>query len=733
VLANGAAAGGLAHWQVTENGGDGWTVQSGHGEAIGYGHNFAASFGWCRKQQVIDLVGQAGLTPGFLDTGPAITVTDWVAAPAPDGTRDASQYQLTAQLLNAAAAAVKKVTTGSLGLGPAGPQPQWQRVQLTFQGYGPGVRSVSFAHGGLDAGQWDPAYGVKMTGAGVSVQLTPPGYAPAELISNGSGQDGMTGWTNTSPSGNPWTVDAAAGLACPASQGATAFAVAAGTGAKQQVVDLVAAGLRADFLDTSPLLQAGQWIAAAPGGACSYRFTAELLDAQQAVIARLDSGTAQVASAPQRFSPLVQTISGYPAGLRSVRFSHSAQPPAGAGPACIAGATLQVLVPQPPAAQPGQEPALEPDAVPEPEAVLAPGGPSRVPNPATRPYWWVCWLKLFPLGGGHNYLGTGSLIPAPDDFLILTVAHNMLIRWPLKWLTTIDAYPGKGSKRTASGMALQFPVEYLLRNQGQVSYNGSFDYGLVRMTASDWEAGGFVLTTEDDAAADGQAVTITAFPAERPFTVGAMYTDDVTQSVYDSTQARITTSFTAGASGSPVYVRGTEQVAGVFSHGAFFGLINPYLRRLDAQAVADVQRWSRPLDPGDRVCSLQLVIHTGDKQWAGTDDPISLTLGGHVIELDPLWMPASGSASEAKERDHFDGYDLSPAIRTAFPDGLSVRSLAGLAYALRTTADKTWLDGNWYVESLSFWVNGQRYHLQATDSWLAFGTPPWDVINGTLP
>lgn len=736
VLVNGAADDGLDGWQLTANGGDGWVVQSGYSGAIGYGHNFAASFAWCRKQQVIDLVGQVGLTPAFLDIAPPITITDWVAAPAPDGEEQASAYQLTASLLNEAGTPVKTVTTGTVTLPPAGPQPQWQRYQITFDHYGPGTRSVVFADGGQDARQWDRGYGVKMTGGDVSVELAPPGYDPAELLANGSGQDGMTGWTNTSPSGNPWTVDQAAGLACPVSVGSTAFAVAAGTAAKQQVVDLMAAGLPADFLDTSPPLQAGQWVASAPGTACNYRFIAELLDASGAVIATLDSGSVQVASAQQRFSPLVQAISGYPAGLRSVRFSHSAAPAAdGEGPACIAAATLQILEPPPPQ-QASQLQATAPAVTARQVVLAAVAASTAVPvsNPASAPYWWICSLRLNPVARGrHPSVGSGVLIPSAQDFRVLTVAHNMVERWPLTWFGSIDATPGSGSKSTASGMALQLPIEFMLHNQCAIAYNGLFDYGLVRMTASNWQAGGFVPTTEGDPAMQGQAATITGYPADVGFVPGTMYTENVTLGVYDGTQATITTSFTGGASGSAVYVRGTQNVVGVYSHGSVAGFGAAYMRRLDTQAAADVQRWSRAPQPGDRVCSMQLVIHTGDVKNAGTDDPISLTLGGQLIELDPLWMPMSGSSSEAKEYGHFDGYDLSPALRGAFPNGLFVSSLAGMAYELRRMADVTWFDGEWYVESLNFYVNGQRYHLHNTDRWLFFNRPPWDVISGSLP
>jgi hypothetical protein len=740
VLVNGAAADGLAGWQVTDNGGAGWAVQSGYSGGIGYGDNFAASYGWCRKQQVIDLVGQAGLTADFLDGGPVVTVTDWVAAPVPGGADGSSQYQLTAGLLDASGAVVKEVTTGAVV-----PAPGWQRVQFTFAGYGPGVRSVLFAHGGVDGGQWGAGYGVKLTGAGVSVQLAGPGYVPAELMVNGSGQDGMTGWADTSPSGDPWAVDAGAGVACPASPGGTAFAVASGTGVKQQVVDLVAAGLRPDFLDTSPLLQAGQWVAASPAVACGYGFTAELLDGQQNVIGQVASGTVHIASGPLAFSPLIQTISGYPAGLRSVRFTQTAQPAAAAtGAAFIAGTTLQILLPQPPQTQPEAEQDPEADT-PMRRAVADAAATSARPvyNPPAKPYWWVCRLNLYPLGGGNSFDASGALISVGRNFVILTVAHNML-QWSDQsatiWIASIAAQPGPAgrnpySQSTATGMALQFPIEYLLHNQGVVSYDRTFDYGAVLMSAgSNWEKGGFVLTTEDDAAMQGQAVTVTGFPGNQPFIDGTMYTEDVTVSIAaDPTQGEISSTFNVGASGSPVYVRGTDKVVGVYVRGSLFGYGARYFRRLDAQAIANVQRWSRALAPGDRVCSLQLVIHTGNQPMAGTDDPIGLTLDGHVIPLDPLWMAESGSAWKAKESGHFDGYDLSLALRDTFPDGLTVASLSGKAYQLRQIASSIWPAGGWNVESLTWYVNGQRYHLHNPNTFLYFERAGWDVISDTLP
>lgn len=56
-----------------------------------------------------------------------------------------------------------------------------------------------------------------------------------------------------------------------------------------------------------------------------------------------------------------------------------------------------------------------------------------------------------------------------------------------------------------------------------------------------------------------------------------------------------------------------------------------------------------------------------------------------------------------------------------------------MTYELRRMSDNSWTDGNWYVESLNFYVNGQRYYMQNTNTWVTFNSGPSDAITGTLP
>lgn len=45
------------------------------------------------------------------------------------------------------------------------------QVSNTFSDYGPGLRFISFEHGGKDDKYWDGWYGVRVTGSSVTVDV----------------------------------------------------------------------------------------------------------------------------------------------------------------------------------------------------------------------------------------------------------------------------------------------------------------------------------------------------------------------------------------------------------------------------------------------------------------------------------------------------------------------------------------------------------------------------------
>uniref|UniRef100_A0A131XTH8 Putative a receptor for ubiquitination targets n=1 Tax=Ixodes ricinus TaxID=34613 RepID=A0A131XTH8_IXORI len=169
----------FAHWQVTQNHGDGWRVEKTPAGAdplpLANQSCFATSYGECSKEQVISLVKE-GVVPEVLDIfKPAIEVSEWYAGRFDCGCK----YRLIVELLNVAKKPVATFDTGEL-VTPQWAGRQWQQVRHTFNDYPKGVRYVRFAHLGTDTQFWAGHYGAKMAGGMVRIaaeQTDPPSTA----------------------------------------------------------------------------------------------------------------------------------------------------------------------------------------------------------------------------------------------------------------------------------------------------------------------------------------------------------------------------------------------------------------------------------------------------------------------------------------------------------------------------------------------------------------------------
>ena len=742
VLQNGSADNGLTGWTVIANGGAGWLVQSGYSDAIDCQHNFAASYAWCKKSQLVDLVQGGGLTAAYLDQSPTITVTDWVTAQYPTGATAQSQYYLLTRLLDANQQTLKEFQTGTIAL-PLPPTDgsgtSWHRIQCAFDGYGSGVRYVYFEHGGLDPQQWDRQFGVKMTGATVEVQLALPQNPPAELLQNGNGQNGLTGWTNLSPVGNPWTTETGPGVACPVISGTTDFAVASGLGKKSQEINLLTAGYTATFLDTAPLIRVGQWIATSPDCTCSYTLKAELRDQNHAPIQTLDLGTIQTALSAGSFvgfQSVQQTFSNYGAGLRFLYFEHSASPNATIAnqtPAKITGASVQIIT------------TLVPQTTSVGLARQALAAPPPVTNTTVAPYKWVCSLSIGFAAG--RAIGTGWLLAKTGQrFIVMTAAHNVY-HPEYGWASDIQISPAAGganpyTMQTVRLGRMQIPIDNLLKTQVQIGIE-SYDYATLVVDTSNWDTQGFHLAVETDSQLIGQAVGIAGFPSASPYTRGNMYQENLKLPSCNPTRISVASNFTGGGSGSPIYVSGaTYDGIGVYSYGnpviPYFNInLFSYAARVTQDTVNNVARWSIPLNANDRVCQFQMVVHTGLESWttwlsqAGTDDPITLTLDGHAYHINPSWMPISGDPKQENEAGHFDGYDLTAVLQQNYPNGLFLNNLLNKQYKISRTASTMHSAGDWLVASVAFFVNGQLLCYDTFNRFL-LGQSPYNEVFGNI-
>ncbi len=158
-IVNPSAANGLNGWTIGLNGGSGWATEGGF---------FKTSFSTCTKSQVVTLTS-LGVTESYLDTAPAITISDdyigWES-------NYNDTYSLTVELRGASNNVIASYTTGNITTSSS-----LQTASHTFTGYGPGVRKVYFSHGGVDIEWWLGNFGAAMTNAQVRVAMPVGGTA----------------------------------------------------------------------------------------------------------------------------------------------------------------------------------------------------------------------------------------------------------------------------------------------------------------------------------------------------------------------------------------------------------------------------------------------------------------------------------------------------------------------------------------------------------------------------
>ncbi|KZC11002.1 F-box only protein 6 [Dufourea novaeangliae] len=163
------------HWKILEDGGDRWTVENPpqgvpplpSSEPIFEGKKscFVTSYHQCLKAQEIDLEHE-GLTPYVLDNlQPPIVVFEWYSCrwdcPA--------IYECGASLINQNDQILDSFQFHDRIDGEK--QNQWHYISKEFSNYGPGLRKISFYHGGIDRLFWAGHYGSKMTGACVYIKI----------------------------------------------------------------------------------------------------------------------------------------------------------------------------------------------------------------------------------------------------------------------------------------------------------------------------------------------------------------------------------------------------------------------------------------------------------------------------------------------------------------------------------------------------------------------------------
>lgn len=163
------------YWKILSEGGDCWKVENPpvgvtplpSNELIFEGKQFCfvTSYRSCTKAQIIDLEVE-GLTSYMLDElQPIIVVSEWYSCrwdcPA--------IYECAIKLLGEDNNVIDLFHFRDSIEGEK--QNQWHQMSHEFKNYGPGLRKISFYHGGADKLFWAGHYGSKMAGACVYVKI----------------------------------------------------------------------------------------------------------------------------------------------------------------------------------------------------------------------------------------------------------------------------------------------------------------------------------------------------------------------------------------------------------------------------------------------------------------------------------------------------------------------------------------------------------------------------------
>jgi hypothetical protein len=154
-------------------------------------------------------------------------------------------------------------------------------------------------------------------------------------IVNGSGANGLTGWTATNGAGTTWVAAGDGG-----------FISSYSMGTMSQVVDLTSMALADDYMDTMPAITVSEnYKGTSVNVGDIYRLTVELRGEANNVLATYTTGNL---TGTANWQTVTHVFTGYPAGVRKVFFQHSgddAEGWAGNFGTAITNASLTVAIP----------------------------------------------------------------------------------------------------------------------------------------------------------------------------------------------------------------------------------------------------------------------------------------------------------------------------------------------------------------------------------------------------
>jgi len=146
------------------------------------------------------------------------------------------------------------------------------------------------------------------------------------VLKNGDASHGFDSWNILKNDGDRWKVEDGPAASCPCKPVRYNFVTSYGWDAKAQTIDLLAEGLKRDFLDLIPKIEVSEWICSRTDCLGRYRLLVELRDEKQKSIDRFDTGVIDAPIAANWVYPwtrVAHTFNSYPKGLRFIYFEHS--------------------------------------------------------------------------------------------------------------------------------------------------------------------------------------------------------------------------------------------------------------------------------------------------------------------------------------------------------------------------------------------------------------------------
>ncbi|XP_056098238.1 uncharacterized protein fbxo44.9 [Rhinichthys klamathensis goyatoka] len=321
LLKNPRADDDLHGWEIVQNGGDRWAAEENRkpfpDDTVT--KCFVTSYGLCLKRQLIDLT-EEGYSGAFMDQlQPPIKISDWYTPHSHCG----SEYRICVVLLDEKKKPISTFQPYKVFLQQGDNYP-WCQMTRVFKDYGPGVRFISFTHGGKDTRFWAGRYGIRLTNS--SVEICPAAErlrcTKPNLLKNPSAQDGLHGWKIVRSGGDHWVTEK---NRKPLLDTVTrCFMTSYELCSKRQLIDLTEEGYSGALMDQQqPHIKISDWYAPTSVSGSEYQICVELLDQWKNPIRTFQPKKVIFSFGnDEPWCQMAHVFKDYGPGVRFIRFTH---------------------------------------------------------------------------------------------------------------------------------------------------------------------------------------------------------------------------------------------------------------------------------------------------------------------------------------------------------------------------------------------------------------------------